>query len=119
MAVELRTRRQGFWWANKQIHHIMNLSDKEFRVYCILCDHENSEKKEAWPFVARIAEMADCTRRTVQTALKNLQNKNMIEIESRSASGQSSIYTLTDVSEWHTKHRNSGLNPMKPVSQGV
>lgn len=43
-----------------------------------LADYYNAEKGYAWPSVERLANMADCSVRTVQRKLKDLEDKGFI-----------------------------------------
>jgi len=72
-------------------------------VYMSLCRHANKEQ-ESFPSIKLMAEQHNVGRNTILKGIKNLENRNLIQIgKKRTKSGQwlNNTYTLLDKSEWN------------------
>lgn len=73
-------------------------------VYMVLCRHANCKTQEAFPSKKLIAEKLGIGERTVFSAIKKLEERNIIKVESqgRKESGLFNVrnYILIDKTEW-------------------
>jgi len=74
----------------------LGLSLSQFRVYAHLA--RRAGRGLAWPSIDSIAAVCHLCRRTVVTALAELERLGLMRVERRQ--GQSSRYRLADVWEW-------------------
>jgi hypothetical protein len=74
----------------------VNLSDKAFKVLGYLVCRAN-EKLEAWPSIAKIKVCCGGRRNTIVDALRELESRNIIQIN---RTGRSNHYTLNEPPKW-------------------
>lgn len=72
------------------------LSPIDKAVFCVLCVHVNWQKRDCWLKVETIAKEAGCSERSVQNSLKCLEERGIIERETRFSEGRqiSSSYRI-------------------------
>ena len=71
---------------------VITCGAREAQVYMAMMGYIDQDRK-CWPSLTTLSNKCNCSDRTVQRALANLQKVGLVQIENRTAS--SSIYTLT------------------------
>ncbi len=74
-------------------------------VYMVLCRHANHKTQEAFPSKKLIAEKLAIGERTVFTAIKKLEERNIVKVEDQGRKDDGSFkvrnYILVDKKEWN------------------
>lgn len=93
-------RRHNFTIIDNPAMDDMHLTPSEFTVYCHIARMADNTTKECFPAVATLAKRTCVSERQVRRVIKRLIELGMLTKSPRE--GKSSIYTVTDVSEWVT-----------------
>ena len=111
----------NFWFAMVDMDFIMDESftaiDKS--VYTTLCGFADRKTRKCWPGVKTIAKKAGCCERAVQTSLKTLEERGLIERTPRFVNGRqtSSVYHIIG---YKAKcYENNHSTPSIPCTGGV
>lgn len=75
------------------------LSDREFRVYLVFKIHRNSKSNKAWPGRARVAELLNCTERSLERHISALIKKGWLTPANKPYKGQQAEYFVQDPAE--------------------
>jgi GntR family transcriptional regulator len=101
-AMEVRHGRKQDWSIFYNVfidQRCRELEYLEISVYMVLCRFANSDA-EAWPSYSKIAELLGADRQSVMKAIRQLEEKKFISIESRSrtnGSKSSNLYTILEL----------------------
>ena len=77
-----------------------------------LADCTNTVTGKCFPSVSWLANVAECSERTVQRWLRALEDKRLIETVPRA--GTSSIYLVLQGGDTHVTPTSEGVTPMSP-----
>jgi DNA-binding MarR family transcriptional regulator len=74
----------------------LGLTPTEFTVYVALLSFAGNETRQCWPSKEKIAGRAGISKRSVDTAIKDLETKKLIEVKDGETT-RSNIYVIKDV----------------------
>ena len=75
------------------------MTEAQAKVYMVLCRHAQARTLRAWPSVARVARLAGLTERSVQKALRGLEQAGQIATRRGGGRSHTSVYDLIEKGE--------------------
>src|SRR5690625_463079 len=102
-------RKPGYFQIDNEAFE-MGLAPHDFAAYCFMVRRFGDGSRGVYSAVGNMARDAGMSRARFFTAIQNLLARNMISIAAQEA-GQTTVYSLTDKSEWH--------QPVHQVDGGV
>lgn len=91
-------RTTNWFWIEKKVLYMLSDHPMEFIVYCVIAEHWNDKKQNAYPSQQRIADKLKTSTRTIQRALQFLRESGFLRVKPGTGIGRKHAeYELRDM----------------------
>lgn len=100
-----------FWIESAIVKHLHKVTPAAWVVYLVICSFARNSTQQAWPSIAKMAELIGCSRNTVRAGVRSLKDCKLIAVKQTGRTGREHfVYTLLPVGKIKQKSTSAAKN---------
>lgn len=106
-----------FWIESAIVKHLYKITPTAWVVYLVICSFARNSTQQAWPSIAKMADLIGCSPNTIRTGVRSLKKCKLIAVNQTGRAGREhNVYTLLPVGKIKHKSTSAARNKAKTPS---